>query len=161
MLLFTVCSFSGCFVVLLISLCFFFFFFKSPKILPQTLLKHNPNLHISEPLFDKGCAAFLIRLPLIVTVFTPYEGQRAWSVCREARKSRCYLKTCCILMFYEEQRNVNTENQNVYCFPLSCHTCSGLGEGIGWTPGFEKSSTTIQTEPWNLIREVAGGVKKR
>lgn len=76
----------SCTYIVLVSPFFFFFLWLFCSTLPRSPSTHCcstiPKPCLSEPLFDKGCAEipqafFLIRLPPIVTMFTPYGGQRA------------------------------------------------------------------------------------
>lgn len=105
--------------------------FYSPCLsLSHIAATKSPKPTISEPLFDKGCAkitwTFLIRPPPIVTMFHIVWRSEGMSVCKEAVKSQCNLKTCCI--FY-----LLFNNRNKHCFPFSCHGCCDLGKWTGWT----------------------------
>lgn len=139
-----VCSFSGRTVVL-------------PYLSPSACFQNLPRSSLTIPIFayQSHCLIRAVRrchshfffdkatVPPIVTQCLLHEGQWAWSVRRGARKSPVISKHAAFSCFIKSREMRTPRTENVHCFPLSCYTRSGLGEGIGWTPGFEKSSSAI------------------
>lgn len=67
----------------------------------------------------------------------PLWRSKGTGVRREARKSSCYLKTCCIFKFYTYIRTLRTNMAIVFPFPAV--DVVALANEIGWTLGLEKS----------------------